>query len=280
VGRLICTLAAGLVCVSGVVACSSDDDAATTAPSDGSIAEIGVVSTTEPAMNEPATGTNAIQTTTTAPATTTEPPTAAVQSIWPWHEAESAHPSPADAVDEFMDFVGFVDGASQGQFQQGDSRSGEIEIDPYPDNDPVAGSAADNPSPFDDDITTVLVRLDDENNWVVIGSVSAAIVVDEPRHEASVSSPLDAHFTHNLMSDGVVMQLWPDGATEPIVDEYVTNGGGVMTYDVWDATVEWAPSRSGPATVIFSSMGGFCPDPACEPLGAVAVTAFRVELAN
>lgn len=52
------------------------------------------------------------------------------QSVEPWHAAGSANADPADAVREFAAFIGFGEGFALGELQQGDSRSGEMEIRP------------------------------------------------------------------------------------------------------------------------------------------------------
>lgn len=200
--------------------------------------------------------------------TTTEAPVES--SARPWHAPQAAHADPAAAVAEFIESIGFGSDVTVGEFRSGDSRSGEIELDPAPPGE----------SQFDTS-TTVFVRLDAADNWFVVGAASDAIVVDLPPPDAAVSPPLDVHLTHRLPSAGVMLQLWPDGASAPLVDQQVTQGGGIFTMDVWDVTVDWPATTVGPATAIFTSydtVGTIDGDDA--PTTVVAVTTLRLELAT
>jgi hypothetical protein len=174
-----------------------------------------------------------------------EPPVAvdpASPACLPWHRGR-INPTPADAVQEFVDFIGFKS-ATLSEFRQGDARSGEIDID----------TTADLQISTCRGTTTTFVRLDASDNWVVIGAATGDIEVSSPAHDAVVSSPLTTRFTHNAMSNnGVRMQVWPDGADTPIVDKTVTTGGGVFVLGDWEATVAWPSGISGPATAIYRS---------------------------
>ena len=73
-----------------------------------------------------------------------------------------------------VDFVGFVDPVL-GEFVQGDSRSGEVEIRPV----------ADGPA------TTVFVRqLGSDGTWWVIGSATGDITLDTPAAGDEITSPV------------------------------------------------------------------------------------------
>lgn len=161
-------------------------------------------------------------------------------ACYPWHRG-APNPTPAAAVEEFVGFIGLTD-ATLGEFQQGDSRSGEIEID-----------TAANPGTAFDFPTTTFVRLDSSDNWVVIGAASEAIEVDKPAPDATVASPMRTVFDHNAISIGVVLQVWPDGADEPVVDRLVTSGSGMFGLDTWDVNVDIPPGVQGPATLIYRS---------------------------
>ena len=172
------------------------------------------------------------------PAVTVDPSTPA---CLPWHRG-AANPTPADAVQEFVDFVGLTD-ATLGEFKQGDSRSGEIDID-----------TKANPGTIFDFPTTAFARLDANDNWVVIGAASEAIEVSVPASDASVSSPMRTVFDHNAMSAGVILEIWPDGADAPVVRETLTIGTGVFALDTWDVEVEIPAGVSGPATLVYTSV--------------------------
>lgn len=232
---------------------------------------LGTVPVTVPVAPDQPTSTTAPVVVDSSPATTTTevPEAPGESSARPWHAPQAAHADPAAAVAEFIEFIGFGNDITVSEFRSGDSRSGEIEIDPAPPGE----------SQFDRS-TTVFVRLDAADNWFVAGAVSDAVVVDLPPPDATVAPPLDLRVTHDLPSAGVMLQLWPDGAPAPLVDQQVTQGGGVFAMDVWDITIDWPVTTVGPATAIFTSYnvaGTIDSDDA--PTTVVAVTTLRLELA-
>jgi hypothetical protein len=176
----------------------------------------------------------------------------------PWHRGRTNH-TPAEAVQEFVDFIGF-ESASLGEFRQGDARSGEIDIDTT--TDPLVSGCRGT--------TTTFVRLDASDNWVVIGAATSDIEITSPAHDAVVSSPLTTRGTHTVMTgDGVRMQLWPDGADTPVVNQAVTTGGGIFTLGDFEATVTWPAGVSGPATAIYRSQN---PEPCAVSTVRVVIT--------
>ena len=115
-------------------------------------------------------------TTTLAPTTTAAPPTTGAvnttTAVYPTAGSSVRFDEPTDAARAFaVDFVGFVDPVV-GEFQQGDSQSGEIEIRPS-----TSGP-----------VTTVLVRRLGES-WWVLGAATANIELKDPAALAGSRPP-------------------------------------------------------------------------------------------
>lgn len=113
-----------------------------------------------------------------------------------------------------MDYLGFDDPVV-GQFFQGDSRSGEVEIRP------VSGGP----------VTTVLLRqLGANDDWWVIGSVSAEITLDMPEVLEIVDTPLVVSGQAVIAGGGgLEIQLVADGVTDPIATDSMTVAPGAAT---------------------------------------------------
>ena len=123
--RRILQSALVLLLVALPVACGGDDEA------DGSTTTAPAASTTTTAAEDDEAD---------GPSTTAAP--AEQMSVWPLADSSVTYDDPIDAATEFAtELVGFTDPVV-GEFQQGDSRSGEVEVRP----------SADGP------VTTVMVR--------------------------------------------------------------------------------------------------------------------------
>ena len=117
---------------------------------------------------------------------------------------------PASAARGFaVDFLGFTDPLF-GDFMQGDSRSGEIEVRPR-----VDGPA-----------TTVFVRQLSDDSWWVLGSATADITVDRPATGATVTSPVTVSGEALAFEGNVIVEVRQDGRAQPIGSGNVTGGGG------------------------------------------------------
>ena len=110
----------------------------------------------------------------TSGSSTTEAPSEQM-SVWPLAGSSVTYDDPVDAATGFAtDLVGFTDPVV-GEFQQGDSRSGEVEVRP----------SADGP------VTTVMVRqLTDDDSWVVLAAATANIVPSQPEAGDTITSPV------------------------------------------------------------------------------------------
>ncbi len=100
-----------------------------------------------------------------------------------------------------------------GSFQQGDSRSGEVPVQP----------SATGP------VTTVLVReFGSDNSWWVLGAGTAAISLTDPAWNASITSPVTLKGTAMAYEGTVQTQVREDDNSKPLGEGYVTGGSTVM----------------------------------------------------
>ena len=131
------------------------------------------------------------------------------------------------------DFVGFVDPVV-GDFQAGDSRSGEV---------PVRRSA-------NGTVTTVFVRqLGNDGTWWVLGSSTPNIVLDDPRALALVSSPVTLRGTSTAFEATVDAELRQDGAKEPLAKTIVM-GGANGEMGPFQASLSLATPRARAGSVV------------------------------
>ena len=155
------------------------------------------------------TTTTARPTTTTAPTT---PPARDNTAVWPRPGSADAFATARAAAESFaVDFLGFKKPVV-GEFRQGDSRSGEVDVRPI-----ATGPA-----------TTVLVRqLSGEDTWSVLGSTTANIEVTAPESMASISSPVRVTGRAVAFEGTVNVHVRTDEG-RLIGDSFVTGGGDVM----------------------------------------------------
>ena len=237
---ILAALIAALVLVTG-----GDDDPDSAGTTDVATTEPSAITTpdtTAPLGTEPSTTEGPG---TTAPGTTpagtdpagTDPADAARNAIWPWVDTSTRFAEPVEAATSFaIDYLGFTDPVI-GEFQAGDSRSGEVEIS--------AGNAA---------LTTVVFvrQLTDDDSWWVLGAASENITVDEPTQGAVVSSPLTISGTASAFEGTVDVELRADGNGEPIYEGFVT-GSGSPEPGPYEAVIEFtSPGSVGGALVLIS----------------------------
>jgi hypothetical protein len=161
-------------------------------------------------------------TTTTETDTTTEtapPPEVGVDleaALFPDPLTSQRFTDPQSAAFSFAtDMVGMAD-PQLGEFQQGDSRSGEVEVQAF-DGGPV---------------TLVLVRQLEDDSWFVIGAMSSEIELDEPQQGDEIGSTFTASGRARAFEGTVPVRVFGDGAGElaATVDgfdsAFVTGSGG------------------------------------------------------
>ncbi len=215
-------------------------DVATSAPTTEPVA----TTTDAPVDTTPDTTTADTTPDTTAPTTapdstdvTIPDDVAARNAIWPWVDTPTRFADPIEAVTSFAtDYLGFTD-LVVGEFQAGDSRSGEVEI--------RTGAAQLS--------TTVFVRqLTADDSWWVLGAAAESIAIDEPEQGAVVDSPLTISGTASAFEGTVDVELRADGNGEPIYVGFVTGGGAPSRAPFSDTIDFTSPGTGGGALVLFS----------------------------
>jgi hypothetical protein len=156
------------------------------------------------------TSTTSTSTTTSSSTTTTEPaPADATPVVWPPADGSISYDDPVEAATGFaVDLVGFTDPVV-GEFQQGDTRSGEVEVRPT-----ATGPA-----------TVVLVRqVGDDDTWSVIGATTESIVPTTPAPGDVVRSPVQLGGTSTAFEGNVQVEVVGRRTGEPLGSGFVTGG--------------------------------------------------------
>lgn len=198
-------------------------------------------STTAPTSTTSTVTSTTIVTTTSSTDTTptTIDPELYRSAVWPWFESGVRYRDPVAAAEGFAeDLVGFDD-PIYGTFQQGDARSGEVDVRPMP-GGPV---------------TVVFVRqLGDDDTWWVIGAATEEIVVDEPDALDTVSSPIRVAGKAVAFEGVIDLQLRADGSATPLVDDVITGGGIDMR--PFDETFPFVPPAATAGTLLLTTASG------------------------
>ena len=180
------------------------------------------------------TSTGPTTTTTTEPAFTTDVDPFAVAFPGPLTSRRFDAPEPA-ALGYATDVLGFTDLVA-GEFQQGDSRSGELVV-----SDRDGGAE-----------TTILLRQMDDDTWYVLGSQTPNIVVDTPAAGDAISSPFETN-GEALAFEGTVdvTVASQDDAVGRGSDGFVT-GSGVPPAGPFTDSIEFSPpSEDAPGILIY-----------------------------
>lgn len=167
---------------------------------------------------------------------TTVPP-AVSAAVWPASQDAITSRDPVAAARGFaVDFVGFVDPVV-GRFQQGDSRSGEVEIRPTP-SGPV---------------TTVFVRqLGSDDAWSVLGSATASIDLRSPGALEEINSPVRLQGAATAFEATVRSEVREDGNRKPLGSGFVM-GGSMGTMGPFVGILPFSrPSTPAGAVVLFT----------------------------
>lgn len=188
--------AAAVAAVVGVIVLTDDDPQVDT---------VAPTTTTTP-PDATTTTTTAEATTTTAFAPTVDP----AIPVWPRVHSAQRFDDPEAAARSFaIDFVGMTDPII-GAFQQGDSRSGEVPVQPR-ENGPVS---------------TVLVRQLEDSTWFVIGSTTDDIRLDTPEALSDIDCPVRLTGEALAFEGTVQVSIRDDYTDEGIGTGFVTGGGG------------------------------------------------------
>jgi Immunoglobulin-like domain of bacterial spore germination len=243
----IAILTALIVALVLVVGDDEDSDSAATTDVAQTATTVTAETTTSPGTDAPTTDAPTTEPPGTEPPGTetpstelpgTEPPIEATRhAIWPWSDTPTRFTDPVEAATSFAtDYLGFTDPVV-GEFQAGDSRSGEVEV--------TAGAIGPT--------TVVFVRqLTPDDTWWVLGAASQNITIEQPAQGEVVSSPLTISGTASAFEGTVDVELRADGNGEPIYEGFVT-GSGSAEPGPFDATIEFtSPGPIGGALVLIS----------------------------
>jgi hypothetical protein len=158
-------------------------------------------------------------------------------AVWPWADSDVRYDDPVAAARGFaLDFIGFTDPLI-GEFRQGDSRSGEVEVRS------IETFA----------VTTVFVRqLGPDDTWWVLGSATENIVVDTPDALATIASPLTVSGRSRAFEGTVEVEIRADGVAEPVFESFVT-GGGVDALGPFVEAFDWPNPGAGSGAIVFQT---------------------------
>ena len=223
-----------------IVVLVNDDDDEDDVTTDSTTSEVEETTTTE-----------AEETTTTAEETTTTEDTSdttapggisdeeAANVVWPDPAGSDLYDDPLAAVAGFAeDLVGFVDPV-YGEYQAGDSRSGEVEVRALPD-----GPA-----------TTVGVRQLSDDRWYVLFAASSEVELTEPAPASAIDTPLQVAGQARAFEGQVRIAVYGRGDTEPLGEGFETGGSG-EALEPFSGEVEWDNPGGGWGAVVASTEGG------------------------
>lgn len=182
--------------------------------------------------------TTASTTSTTASTTTTTTVVVAPGSaVWPPADGSVTYSDPVQAATGFAtELAGFTDPVV-GEFQQGDNRSGEVEVRPR----------SDGP------VTTVLVRqLGSEDSWSVIGAATDNIRPTLPAAGATVTSPAQLGGTSTAFEATVQVAVHARSAGEPLGRAFVM-GGSMGDMGPFEGTIDFDAGGAVDGSILFFS---------------------------
>lgn len=136
------------------------------------------------------------------------------------------------------DLLGFSD-PIVGEYQAGDSRSGEVELRAFAQSAP----------------TIVIVRQLEDDTWFVLGATVESIRLDSPEAAATISSPEPLRGAAHAFEGHVGVKLYADGIAEPIAETYVTGRGDEMGDFSGELTFE-VPNGVRDGVLVLSEGGG------------------------
>lgn len=165
------------------------------------------------------------------------PAAEAATVIWPDPGGTLRYGTPEDAAGGFAEeLAGFTDPV-YGEFMQGDSRSGELEVRP------VADGA----------VTTVLLRQLSDGQWYAIGAASSEIQLDMPVASAMISSPVTLSGSSRAFEATVEVEVNAHGTAEPLGTGIVMGGSG-PDLAPFSGSIQWDnPGTGGGVLLLFVS---------------------------
>ncbi len=198
------------------------------------------------------TTTTSTTSTTVADSTTTTEPTPAEQpAIWP--AADVVFDTPEAAAEDFVTSVLGVP-PTLGEFQQGDARSGELEV----------LSPGEGASPTSVPRSRLLLRqLGPDDGWFVLGAVNDNASITTPTSGAEVpAGPLTVSGRARGFEANVVVSAFVPGDAGVQLDQQVTTGGALETPEPFTVSLDLSGAASGDVvTVLVRGGTGLETDP-------------------
>jgi hypothetical protein len=174
---------------------------------------------------------------TAATTTTTAVQNAPWTAVWPTAASSQRYQDPVAAVRAFAtDYLHFV-APIVGQFEQGDSRSGEV---------PIRAKATG-------PVTTVLVRqLGTDGSWSVLGAATPNIRLTEPAALATVTSPVRLRGSSSAFEATVQVSIREDDNAKALREGFVM--GGSLQMGPFDSTLTFAQPTSRYGAIVLDTI--------------------------
>jgi hypothetical protein len=176
----------------------------------------------------------AADTTTTTTTTTTEATTSTTTStstpaaevglaVWPPADGSVTYDDPVEAARGFAtEMAGFTDPVL-GEFMQGDSRSGEVEVRPREDGP----------------VTLALVRQLEGENWSVIAAVTDDLQPDRPERDSTITSPVTVGGTSTAFEATIQVAVKALRSGEPLGQTFAM-GGSMGEMGPFETSIEFS----------------------------------------
>jgi hypothetical protein len=175
---------------------------------------------TSPVMTSPVTTSPVMTSPVTTSPVITSPVVEPVIAVWP--AAGVVFDSPEAVAEDFISAVFGIEPAI-GPFQQGDARSGEIDVlTQLDDDDPSTTRPAG--------VTLLLRMLGPDDGWFVIGAVSEGVTIDTPETGSTVPvGDLAVEGLGRGFESTVVVSAFVAGEADPLAVEIVMTDWAVPT---------------------------------------------------
>ncbi|MGF1596565.1 MAG: Gmad2 immunoglobulin-like domain-containing protein [Acidimicrobiales bacterium] len=212
---------------------STDDTGATTTTADSSTTADGSSTTTDESTTSAADGT----TTTADGSSTTADVDLGQPAIWP--DAGTTFATPEEAAEDFVEQVLGVP-PTLGEFMQGDSRSGEIEV-----FSPGEGGSTQIARSV-----LLLRQLGPDDGWFVLGAVNANMTIDSPQSAATVAAgDLAVDGTGRGFEGTVVVEAFVAG-DGTAVDQQIAQGGSMEDSEPFSVTLDLSAAQPGDTVMV------------------------------